>query len=252
MGRVAGMGGGYARHFSSRMTIVAFHRITDELAEDSLTCGSRKFETFCRFFQRHFKILPLSEQIARRQAGQNLGGTLSITFDDGYLDNFEVAAPILTRLQLPATFFVTTGLIGSQVIPFWDRDLPRHPGWMSWDHVRSLASSGFEIGNHTDTHINMGTAEPDTVRAELAVSRRKLAEALGTPSNLFAYPFGGQEDISPRSRELVREAGFVCCASCHGGTNTTAPDPFNLNRVGIAQWFATPHQLLFELITGKA
>jgi peptidoglycan/xylan/chitin deacetylase (PgdA/CDA1 family) len=252
IGRVAGMSGVYARHFSSRMTVVAFHRVTDELAEDDLTCGSRKFENFCRFFQRHFRVLPFSEQVARSQAGEDLGGTLSITFDDGYLDNFEIAAPILLRRRLPATFFITTGLIGSQVIAPWDQCLPRQPGWMSWDHVRSLASSGFEIGNHTDTHIDMGTADPDTVRAELAVSRRKLAEALGNSTNLFAYPFGGREHMSSRSRELVREAGFVCCASCYGGTNAAAPDPFNLNRVGIAQWFATPDQLGFELVTGKA
>jgi hypothetical protein len=156
IGRAAGMSGIYARHFSSRMTVVAFHRITDELAEDELTCGSRKFENFCRFFQRHFRVLPFSEQVARSQAGEELGGTLSITFDDGYRDNFEVAAPILLRLSLPATFFVTTGFIGSQVIPPWDRFLLRQPGWMSWNHVRLLASSGFEIGSHTDTHIDMG------------------------------------------------------------------------------------------------
>ena len=62
------------------------------------------------------------------------------------------------------------------------------------------------------------------MRAELAVSRRKLAEALGRPPELFAYPFGGREHITPRSRELVREAGFVCCAGCHGGVNPVKPD----------------------------
>ncbi len=252
LGRMADTGGVYARQFRSQMTIVAFHRIADDLREDELTCRARKFEAFCNFFRQHFRVLSLSEQIARGRAGEDLGGTLSITFDDGYRDNLEVAAPILRRLQLPATFFVTTGFVGSNTVPPWDLHLPRNPGWMSWDQVRALAAMGFEIGSHTDTHLDLGSADVDTVRAELGVSRRKLAEALGRPPELFAYPFGGREHITPRSRELVREAGFVCCAGCHGGVNPVKPDLFSLNRIGIAQWFRSPHQFGFELATGRA
>jgi peptidoglycan/xylan/chitin deacetylase (PgdA/CDA1 family) len=241
----------YARHFRSQMTIVAFHRVTDDLAEDELTCGSHKFEAFCRFFQRHFCVLPLSEQVIRGLAGEDLGGTLSITFDDGYRDNFEVAAPILHRLKLPATFFVTTGFIGSQAVPPWDKHLPRQPGWMTWDQVRSLAAMGFEIGSHTDTHVDLARAEPETVRADLAASQRKLIEALGTPVRLFAYPFGGSDHITPGARELVRQAGFICCAGCYGGVNPATPDPFSLKRIGIADWFRSPHQFAFELATGR-
>src|SRR5882762_5480723 len=102
---------------------------------------------------------------------------------------------------------------------------------------------GFEIGNHTDTYIDLGTADPDTVRAELALSKRKLHDALGKPARLFAYPFGGRTNISTRSRELVREAGFECCVACYGGVNSGTPDPFNLNRIGMAEWFGTPDQL---------
>jgi peptidoglycan/xylan/chitin deacetylase (PgdA/CDA1 family) len=251
-GRVAGFTGAYAREFRSKLVVVAFHRVTDELPEDDLTCGSEKFETFCRFFQKHFRVMALSDQIAGCRAGADLGGTLSITFDDGYRDNYEVAAPILQRLHLPAAFFVTTGYIGTDTVAPWDRQLLRRPGWMSWEQVRSLANMGFEIGSHTDTHIDLGTADADTVRAELATSQRKLAAALGKPVRLFAYPFGGREHISPGSRELVRAAGFECCIACYGGLNSATPDPFNLNRIGIAEWFASPHQLGFEMVTGKA
>ena len=251
LGRMADAGRIYARNFRSQMTIVAFHRISDEVAEDELTCDSRKFEAFCNFFRGHFRVLPLSEQIARCRAGGDLGGTLSITFDDGYRDNLEVAAPILRRLQLPATFFVTTGFVGSNTVPPWDRHLPRQPGWMSWDQVRALAAMGFEIGSHTDTHLDLASADADTVRTDLEVSRRKLSEALGRPPDLFAYPFGGREHITPHSREMVREAGFVCCASCHGGVNPVNPDPFSLNRIGIGDWFRSPHQFGFELATGR-
>ena len=61
--------------------------------------------------------MQLAELLAGCRAGEDLGGTLVTTFDNGYRCNFDVAAPILRKLQLPATFFVTTGYIGSQSIP---------------------------------------------------------------------------------------------------------------------------------------
>jgi peptidoglycan/xylan/chitin deacetylase (PgdA/CDA1 family) len=251
MGWAAGVTGAYERRFRSQMTIVAFHRVNDQLAGDTLTCSPAKFEAFCRFFRRHFRVVPLAEQVAGCRAGSDMGGTLSITFDDGYLDNIEVAAPILLSLQLPATFFVTTGFVGSRVTPAWDRHLPHQPGWMTWDDVRALHSQGFEIGCHTDSHLDMGTADPESVRADLALSKQKLLEALGASAvQLFAYPFGGPEHISRRSLELVREAGFACCVSCHGGINPPTPDPFTLNRIAIGQWYTRPDVFGFELLRG--
>lgn len=251
-GRLAGLSGIYARDFRSKMTVIAFHRVTDEMPEDDLTCGAEKFRAFCRFFLKHFRVLSLAEQIAGCQAGADLGGTLSITFDDGYRDNYEVAAPILRGLNLPATFFVTTGFIGTDTLAPWDAHLSRRAEWMTWDEVRALARMGFDIGSHSDAHIDLGSADPEAIRADLAASKRKLEAALGRPVRLFAYPFGGPQHISPGSREIVRDAGFQCCVACHGGFNSATPDPFDLQRIGIAQWFSSPHQLGFELLTGKA
>lgn len=250
MGRIAGITGSYERAFRSTMMIVAFHRVNDQLAEDSLTCGSAKFEAFCRFFRRYARVVPLSEQVAACREGKDMSGTVSITFDDGYLDNFKVAAPILRGLQMPATFFIASGFIGSRVTAPWDADLVQQPGWMSWDNVRSLVAQGFEIGAHTDTHIDMGSADAQTLRTELEVSKQKINQELGISVQLFAYPFGNRENISDRSRQLVRDLGFACCASCYGGVNALNTSPYHLKRIPIAEWFATPDQFGFEFVTG--
>jgi len=250
MGRIAGVSGACKRAFASSMVTVAFHRVNDELAKDSLTCSSGQFSAFCKFFRKYARVVPFSEQVAACREGRDVRGTVSITFDDGYLDNFEVAAPILRSLQLPATFFIASGFIGSRVIAPWDAELARPPGWMSWDHVRSLLAQGFEIGAHTDTHIDMGSADERTVRAELEVSKQKIRREIGISVQLFAYPFGSRQNITQRARELVRELGFICCASCYGGVNAVGTNPYHLKRIPIAEWFATPDQFGFEFVTG--
>lgn len=251
MGRAAELAGIVSRRSRKSVTIVTFHRVNDEQPEDGLTCSAEKFGAFCRFFLKHFRVIPLSEQIDGYRRGRNMGGTLSVTFDDGYVDNFAIAAPILRKLGIPATFFVTTSFIGSGIIAPWDQGLRVPQKWMSWDQVRELASRGFEIGSHSDSHVSLSTTPPSKVRADLMASKQRLERELGSSARLFAYPFGGREDISDASRQLVREIGFECCLSCFGGLNTANADPFFLQRVGISDWFATPHQFAFEYILGR-
>jgi peptidoglycan/xylan/chitin deacetylase (PgdA/CDA1 family) len=252
LGRAADMTGICARRFGDVMTIVAFHRVNDNLPEDGLTCPSDKFESFCQFFRDRFHVVTLSEQVAGARAGRNMAGTLAITFDDGYLDNYEVAAPILRKLRLPATFFVTTGFIGSSIVAPWDQGLPSPQGWMNWDQIRSLVSQGFEIGCHSDTHLDLAEANESEARNDLATSQAKIRKELGIEARLFAYPFGGPQHISESSRQVIRELGFECCVSCHGGTNPAVPNPYDLNRIGIAEWFSNPYQFALELALGKA
>jgi peptidoglycan/xylan/chitin deacetylase (PgdA/CDA1 family) len=251
-GRAAAAAGMYARDFRSKMVVVAFHRVDDRLPGDGLTCSGTNFAAFCRFFRRYFEVVPFSEQVAGVRARRDMGGTLSITFDDGYLDNFEVAVPILRKLGLPATFFIATGFIGSKVVPEWDKHLPVQPGWMNWDQLRTLAAQGFEFGCHTDTHIDMGSVDEHTVRTELELSRQKLKKELGVSADLFAYPFGGMQHMNQRSLQVVRELGFSCCASCYGGSNPSLVDPYDIHRIGIAGWLEIPHQFGFELLTNRA
>lgn len=96
-----------------RLSILIFHRVLaepDPLFPDLPTAG--EFETRMRWVREWFNVLPLGSAIDSLYAGTIPSRALSITFDDGYADNVDLAAPILHRLGMTATFFVSTGFVG--------------------------------------------------------------------------------------------------------------------------------------------
>jgi peptidoglycan/xylan/chitin deacetylase (PgdA/CDA1 family) len=232
--------------------IVVFHRILDTTPDDGLSTGVRMFERYCSYFTRHFDVVPLGELVHRLECGRRLNRELAITFDDGYRDNFENAAPVLEKFSLPATFFVITQWIGTDVVPWWDRKRGvRHP-WMTWDQVRALHRRGFDVGAHTRTHVDLGSVCGGDARNEILGSRLDLERELAAPVDLFAYPYGRWNNVTEPNIELVKAAGFRCCSSGCGGINTAGTDPFHLRRVLISPWYASPHQFGFEVALGRS
>src|SRR5436190_8457723 len=231
--------------------IVAFHRVHDAPDPIGLTISCGMFERFCMYFARHFYVVSLRDLVDRLERKHDVGRHLAITFDDGYRDNFENAAPVLKRLALPATFFVVSRWIESEVVPWWDAQHGVRYCWMTWDQVRTLQRIGFEIGAHTRTHIDLGRVAAEA-RAEIFGSRVELEDRLSARVDLFAFPYGRRDNCTDANRDLVKAAGFRCCCSCFGGVNGRTQDPFDLARIPISTWYTTPDQFGFEVAFGRS
>jgi peptidoglycan/xylan/chitin deacetylase (PgdA/CDA1 family) len=96
----------------ARLSILIYHRVmARQDALNSWDVTAEVFEAQMRVIAESFTALPVSEAVDRLRAGGLPSRSVCITFDDGYLDNAEVALPILKRLGLPATFFVATGYL---------------------------------------------------------------------------------------------------------------------------------------------
>jgi len=96
----------------SRLTILIFHRVLarpDPLLPDEVDAAA--FEARMRWVKEWFNVLPLDEAVERLRGGRLPERPIAITFDDGYADNARIAAPILRRLGIPATFFIATGFL---------------------------------------------------------------------------------------------------------------------------------------------
>jgi len=96
-----------------RLTILMYHRVlavADPMRPHDITAPT--FDEQMGALARVFNVLPLSEALTRLAAGTLPERSACITFDDGYRDNVAIALPILQRLRLPATFYVTSGVLG--------------------------------------------------------------------------------------------------------------------------------------------
>lgn len=231
--------------------VVAFHRVHDSRDSTGLTITTTSFAQYCRFFSERFRVVPLHELVTRLEQQLPVGGYLAITFDDGYRDNYQYAAPLLRSLSLPATFFVVSDWIGSDVVPAWDRASGLVHSWMNWSEVRALHDMGFTIGAHTQTHVDLGRIGPDEADREIRGAKSELEDRLSAPVDLFAYPFGGRANIAEPNRGLLRANGFRCCCSCYGGVTWPGTNPFYLPRVPVTPFHATPNEFVFDLVLGR-
>ena len=105
------------------------------------------------------------------------------------------------------------------------------------DEIRMLSEDGLvEIGAHGISHLVLGAQPPEVQWKEISESKQHLEDVLGRPVTSFSYPYGGPDDVSEQTIDLVKEAGFeVACA------NVTAPvtarsDLFWLPRVLVRDW----------------
>lgn len=110
-----------ARLRQQSLHIFTYHRVNDHDDPFFEATPSKQFREQMAHLARYYTVLPLSAAIAQMQVGTLSGKTIAITFDDGYLDNYEVAFPILREFNLPATIFLTTGLISTGEMAWFDR-----------------------------------------------------------------------------------------------------------------------------------
>lgn len=106
--------------------VLMYHSIAPPELARWIDPGVRKtpevFESQMQFLARHRRPISLTQLLAELDRGETPpAGTVVVTFDDTYLDNLTVAAPILARYSIPATWYLPTGWINRGENPWIDR-----------------------------------------------------------------------------------------------------------------------------------
>ena len=121
------MAGLVIQKMSHNCTILLYHGVSSTSEKGNYFGGAAfiprdTFERQICYLKANFHILSLRDVITKLESGTELPcGSVVITFDDGYRDNFTCAYPILKRLDIPFTVFITTNFINNQKVPWWLR-----------------------------------------------------------------------------------------------------------------------------------
>jgi len=208
-------------HFTSenRILILYYHSIGERVGDIYyLKTPVDIFKEQMSALRDSYTVISLGELIRKIRSRRRLDRCIVITFDDGFKDNYIVAYPILYKYDLPATFFITTGFIGKK-------------DYMSWNDLRDLVESEFEIGSHTVTHPRLSELPMSRVEEELKVSRNVLEERLEKKITLFAAPYGDSKSVNDEVINAIKKY-YECCCLTQGffGIDPDNVDVYHLKR----------------------
>jgi peptidoglycan/xylan/chitin deacetylase (PgdA/CDA1 family) len=177
--------------------------------------------------------------------GERSGKVVGITLDDGYLNNFEHALPILREFGFTATSFMVSGHFGGSNL--WDQrvGVPA-AALMDVAHLKTWVAAGMEVGSHTRNHVNLHETDPAIAREEIAASRRDLESALGCEVRHFCYPYGLYR---AEHAQMVREAGYLTGSTSDSTRVQPGTDPMLLPRISIFAETTVP-LLMAQVATG--
>ena len=184
-----------------------------------------------------------------------------ITFDDGFLDFYTNAYPILNKFGFTATVFLPTAFIQTNRTSFKDNPC------MTWNEVRKLITKGISFGSHTANHPQLADLNEKEVKHEIESSRQRIEDETGTKIDSFSYPFAfpqENQDFIARYREILVEQGYRTAVTTIIGRATIGlDDPLCLKRIptnngddqlffrlklqGAYDWLQTPQSIVRQI-----
>jgi len=102
---------------------------------------------------------------------------------------------------------------------------------LTWEQLRAMDAGGFSVEAHTVTHPILGAESIEAATREIAESREILSAGLKRSVELFAYPNGKSEDMTPDVVRAVETAGFRAAFTAEFGAVSPKNDPYRVPRV---------------------
>lgn len=277
-----------------RVLILRYHSVREDPAQldayisMDITHSVREFRKQMEYVARTCKLITLDEIPDIVSGAKGIPKrAVAITFDDGFLDNFEIAAPILEENGLRGTFYLATSATDGRPLWFvrmryWTKQAKiERPQFleasarcatsievdrenfmatleyantvkdsfsMSWAQARELIKRGHTIGSHTVNHPNMTKVPLEEARKELEESKQRLEAQLGQPIHHFCYP---NPILSPnwneQTIEASKHAGYKTGVTSSSGFVMRGTAPMNLPRHYVAGAF---QQFVWDLEMG--
>jgi peptidoglycan/xylan/chitin deacetylase (PgdA/CDA1 family) len=221
------------------LPVLMYHRVTDQApvaSKYNIYVTKATLEKHLQFLKvRGFQTITF-EDLCSHRVPEN---PVILTFDDGYLDNYENLFPLLQKYGMKAVIYI----LGDRKHRnnYWD--IPKgeiEAPLMNDAQVKEMARSGHvEFGSHAMDHVRLTDLAPAQAQKQIAQSRKVLGDLVGKPILSLAYPYGVYNDEVKR---LTAEAGYNFGISVGGPYTRFGDDLFEIRRVHMF-----PRSTVFDL-----
>jgi peptidoglycan/xylan/chitin deacetylase (PgdA/CDA1 family) len=212
---------------SADVPILMYHYISaSPSAQDRIRYGlsvsPEMFEAQLQLLVNNgYTTISLRDLYESLAVGQSLPAKpIILTFDDGYLDNYTNAFPILQKYGMTGTFFVLTG-------PADDGEA----AYLTWDMITELSNAGMDIQLHSRDHLDMRNRSFDWLVFQIIGGRQSIEGHTGKPVIFMAYPSGKYDENVLR---FLRGNNFWAAVTTASGMTHTLSEPLLWDRVRIS------------------
>lgn len=209
---------------NNRGVPVLYYHSVKESADNEVTISPQMLRTQLKFIKdQGYITLTLSE--IKNYILNNSPipeKSIVITFDDGYMDNYSNAFPILKEFNMVATIFcITSNLDGSY--------------YLSEDALKEMSNYGIDIQSHTVTHPQLNKLTYNQQLTELKESKKTLEYITGKEIDSIAYPYG---DFNEDTIKAAKTAGYTLGFTTKRGLSDRSDNPLKLDRIYISSKYS--------------
>ena len=175
--------------------ILLYHRIDVSLIDSQYYVSPDNFEEQMKLL-RDWGYTTITTKLLVKAIAEGADLPLHsvlITFDDGHLNNYAAAFPIMQKYGFTGVVYIIGEYMGT-------------PGYMSVDQIKEMAEVGWEVGSHSMSHPDLTALDRQQQLYEIVESRGFLESELDVPVLTFAYPFG---EFDGAVINLAYSAGYI-------------------------------------------
>lgn len=201
---------------SKKIPVLMYHSIDFEKG-NPLRIPKDKFRLQMKYLKDSgFTPLTLNELYSYLVFGSQLPAKpIVLTLDDGYVDNYTNAFPVLKEFNFKATVFMITSLIDT------------NPKYLTSSELVEMDKAGVDIESHSVTHPELNTLSYDNQLQELKTSKAALEKILGREVPYLAYPFG---KFNNDTLKITQDLGYKMAFSTIIGVAGKSDGIYKLHR----------------------
>lgn len=199
------------------VTVLGYHSIGEKFEDNPLVVSKELFREHLQSIKDEgYTTITLHELYNYLYKGEPIPvKSVVITFDDGYMDNYTNAFPILKEFSMNATIFIISDFLDGN-------------NYMLPSQVKEMSDYGIDIQGHTVTHPELATLTYEEQLKQVKDSKYKIEDITMKEVNFIAYPYGSYNQDTIK---VVEESGYDMAFTVKKGQANKSSNKYEIDRI---------------------